>query len=179
MDIHLNHKKEHRRICLYYAIGLNIIFILMILTYVYHDYLRENYLSHSLSVSVQISFFVALQACTSTVITISFIIFIYNIHKRFSVLNSILRFRFLLLRMQTKLSFFWVPFLFCNFSIFIPNRNRFLNKKELNISIIVNQKDESINVIKFIGRQHLQLTDLMDQLNFCYSFQVNFDQIQR
>lgn len=57
------------------------------------------------------------------------------------------------------------------------NRNRFLNREQLNISIVIHQKNESINVIKFIGRQHFELTDLMDQLNFCFSLQVYFDWI--
>lgn len=61
-----------------------------------------------------------------------------------------------------------------NFYIFLSTfRSRFLKGEELNISTIVNQKGESINIIKFIGRQHFELTDLMDQLNFCYSIQVN------
>lgn len=92
MDVHLDYKKECHRNCLLYAIGFNCILILLALTYGVHSYLRESYLSHSLVVFVRISFFVGLESCASITITISFIIFMRNIHKRFSVLNSVLRF---------------------------------------------------------------------------------------
>lgn len=92
MDIHLNYKKEYQWNCLFYAIGLSCIAILLALTYCFHDFLRESYLSHSHFVLVRISFYVALEACASTTITVTFIIFMRNIYKRFSVLNSILRF---------------------------------------------------------------------------------------
>lgn len=92
MDVHLDGKKEYHWCCLFYAIGFNCIFILMALTYWIHDYLREAYLSNSLIVMVRTSLFVGLESCASITITISFIIFMRNIYKRFSVLNSILRF---------------------------------------------------------------------------------------
>lgn len=32
--------------------------------------------------------------------------------------------------------------------------------------------NQSIDLVKFIGRQHSHLTNIMDQMNSCYSFQV-------
>lgn len=54
---------------------------------------------------------------------------------------------------------------------FPKNRNRFMNNKELNGSLNIENVDSN-EIIKFIGRQHGVLTDIMDQLNFCYSLQV-------
>lgn len=36
------------------------------------------------------------------------------------------------------------------------------------------RKKDSIDAIKLIGREHAFLTGTMDQMNFCYSFQVSF-----
>lgn len=36
------------------------------------------------------------------------------------------------------------------------------------------RKTASIDTIKFIGRQHSHLTDIMDQINSCYVFQVKY-----
>lgn len=58
-----------------------------------------------------------------------------------------------------------------NFFFFFAHRNHFLRKNKLNGSII-KQKEQSLNVIKFVGRQHLLLTDIMNDLNFCYSIKV-------
>lgn len=38
--------------------------------------------------------------------------------------------------------------------------------------IIIDERANLIDVIKFIGRQHSSLTDIMDHINFCYAFQV-------
>lgn len=40
------------------------------------------------------------------------------------------------------------------------------------------RKQDSINTIKFIGRLHSSLTDIVDQLNRCYSYQVCFVSIK-
>lgn len=59
-------------------------------------------------------------------------------------------------------------------SIPFPNeyRNRFLSSNIMETSFYISKTD-SISSIKFIGRQYCCLTDIMDQLNYCYSFQVN------
>lgn len=42
-----------------------------------------------------------------------------------------------------------------------------------NLNAIENiRKEDHISTIKFIGRQHCILTNIMDQINSCYSFQV-------
>lgn len=53
-------------------------------------------------------------------------------------------------------------------------RDHFLRGHKLNDQSIQDKEclEQSISIIKFIGRQHLQLTDIMNQVNFCYSFKV-------
>lgn len=55
---------------------------------------------------------------------------------------------------------------------FIYNRNRFLSDSNPNSTMNFNRKD-SIDVVKFIGRNYCCLMDIIDQLNHCYAFQVN------
>lgn len=52
-----------------------------------------------------------------------------------------------------------------------PNRNRFLIGKGGELPTNLNNY-ESVNTIKFIGLQHSFLTDVIDQINNCYSLQV-------
>lgn len=51
-------------------------------------------------------------------------------------------------------------------------RNCFSNGSNLNTSAVHNKKN-LVKIIKFIGRQHLFLTEIIDKLNNCFSFQVN------
>lgn len=50
-------------------------------------------------------------------------------------------------------------------------RDRFLIGYQLKMSVYIRERD-SIDVIKFVGRQHVFLTDISHQISFCYSFQV-------
>lgn len=59
--------------------------------------------------------------------------------------------------------------IFFNFNC--QHRNRFFNGNSLKLTTDI-RKNDSISAIKFIGRQHSQLVHIMDQINFCYSFQV-------
>lgn len=53
----------------------------------------------------------------------------------------------------------------------IINRNRLMSRNIFHASTNI-WRINSNEWIKFIGRQHSFLTKIMDQLNFCYSFQV-------
>lgn len=55
----------------------------------------------------------------------------------------------------------------------IPSRTIFLNRNNWNASDL-NRRAISFRCVEFVARQHLVLTDIADQLNFCYSFQVKF-----
>lgn len=55
--------------------------------------------------------------------------------------------------------------------IFYWNRNRLLFGNRLEVLVEVHTRGP-IEVIEFIGRQHAFLTDIIDQLNVCYGFQV-------
>lgn len=59
---------------------------------------------------------------------------------------------------------------FFNF-LFDSISSRFSTSNRLKVSVNMYSKD-SIDVINFIGRQHALLTDIADQLNNCYAFQV-------
>lgn len=124
-----------------------------------------------------------------TAIFTAFVIFLRNLKDRFEALNSLLRFaipfstsfgdqikyslcmkyNFQILtniRHQNRLKFqiFFV--------VILNDRNQFLSGNTLMTSII-DCKDVSIEIIRFIGCQHSLLTDIMDQLNWCYSFEVS------
>lgn len=50
-------------------------------------------------------------------------------------------------------------------------RNRFFRGNSLKLMADI-RKDDSIAAIKFVGRQYGQLVEIMERINFCYSFQV-------
>lgn len=56
-----------------------------------------------------------------------------------------------------------MPYSFGTVEFSCLHRNCFPNRNKKN----------SIKLIKFIGRQHLFLTEIIDKLNNCFSFQVN------
>lgn len=51
-------------------------------------------------------------------------------------------------------------------------RNHLMSRQRLHLSPS-NCKVDSNEIIHFIGRQHSFLTEIMDQINFCFSLQVN------
>lgn len=96
-------------------------------------------------------------------VMLSFLIFICLLHEKFVALNALLR---------CACFFYQIGFnedSKCSFNICY--RNRFLNRITLKVSVNICKKN-SIDVVKFVGRQHAFLTDIMDQLNVCYAFQV-------
>lgn len=70
-----------------------------------------------------------------------------------------------------------LKFPFSNKHIFFDSnfffRNRFLTSNRLKVLVDIYVKD-SIDIIKFCGRQHASLIDIIDQLNVCYAFQVRY-----
>lgn len=91
---------------------------------------------------------------------LSYITLLRNLHERLGALNSLLRF-WLFSHSHDFLHIFDILFL-----ILIRNRKQFM--------LINIRKEDSINFVKFTGRQHSFLTGIMDQINFCYSFQVRY-----
>lgn len=51
-------------------------------------------------------------------------------------------------------------------------RNHFLRGSSKLNGASIRHKEQTIGTIKFIGHQHLLLTDIINQLNFCYSLKV-------
>lgn len=54
------------------------------------------------------------------------------------------------------------------------HRSHFFSGKKLNAHVVANHKKISMRMLKFIARQHLCLTGIVDKLNTCFSFQVDF-----
>lgn len=52
-------------------------------------------------------------------------------------------------------------------------RNHFLSGNKLN-TCILSHKKELIKILKLVSRQHLFLTEIVEQINSCYSIQVDF-----
>lgn len=46
-----------------------------------------------------------------------------------------------------------------------------MNGNELKLSMAI-RNGESVRIIKFIGRLHSSLVDILDNVNSCFSFQV-------
>lgn len=60
-----------------------------------------------------------------------------------------------------------------NLSSSLPRkRNRFLNEKNSPDAI---ERNDLIDTIKFIGRQHSFLTGIVDLINLCFTFEVYFN----
>lgn len=96
-------------------------------------------------------------------VSMSYAIFIRGLYVRLAALNTLLRYSHSLQYAEMVLI---ISFIFFNW-----NRNRFLMDKRLNVFFGVYLKD-SIDFIKFVGRQHAFLTDITEQLNVCYGLQV-------
>lgn len=96
-------------------------------------------------------------------IPVIYYILLYNLYKRFSALNSFLRF----VEIGSMKRILFIK----NNNWWTSIRNQFLNESVSRRLIRYNAND-SINIIKFAGHVHSQLTGMVDQLNACYSFQV-------
>ena len=171
IGIRFDHVQEYRRAWLSYGIAsLTVIFMAAIIFVQNVELLFKNiipFVANSLVIS------------SSIIIPTSFTILLSNIHKRFVMLNWLLRF---VSYLTSCLSFAPLFDIFSHFlfRISFAIRNRFLRKNKLNGSII-EQKERSIRAIKFMGRQFLLLSDIMDQLNSCYSLKVrcfSFDRLK-
>lgn len=162
MGIHFNYKKEHRRFWQCCIIAMVITIALIIVSYNCCSFRASNHLID------MIEYFTSYipQNCSLVQISVSFLILLYSIYQRFAALNSILRWRSLLGVFMSKLDF-----KSCNFNFFRWSRDRFLNENNVKTEKSI-QKMSTIEAIKLIGRQYSRLTTIVDQTNFCYSFQV-------
>lgn len=176
--IFFNHKIENRR-ALFYLVAPTLSTVPLTTVTVLNsiDFGKDNIFQRDSAL--------LLRSLACIAVSMAFTIFIRGLNKRFAALNSFLRF--------CKISlyfFFWniIPqwekimiwdekklphtnlirsFEFC----FDWIRKQYLTSNRLKVSVNIYAND-SIDVIKFIGRQHAFLTDITDQLNVCYSFQV-------
>lgn len=160
VGIRFNYLKENRRAWQYCTILNLLSFLLFVPTY-------NNYMH--IEKRNTITFLVFFASCTTQSglyiqTTTSFIILIRAIYTRFAALNQFSRY-FMDFIQQNLFTFSW--------SLLSLNRNQFLhgNMKRMSIDI---HKIDSMDSINFIGYQHGYLTTIVDELNFCYSFQVLF-----
>lgn len=111
-------------------------------------------------------FFLAYTFSSFIVATVNalYISSIITLHRRFDVLNSILRFGYSIFKFSMVFLLIIYIFSNSNFCFSISNRKQVLREYK--------KHDNSITTIKFVGRQHNFLTGIMDLLNICYSFQV-------
>lgn len=163
--VNLNYKKEHRIswICCttIFILSLSILISSFIN---YSDY-EESYAILNL---IEFCGSGLLQNVTVAAPIIAYITLLRNLHKRFAILNEL--FRFLNVLFHKKMWEFGMKNQFgCFFYVLI--RNQFCNGDTLKFSISI-RKEDSIDFIKFIGRQHSYLIAIMDLINFCYSIQV-------
>lgn len=164
LGVSFDFKKEYYHSWLFCIIPMSVNIIFIVLSYITMDKNLQNR-----STIDTIRFFTTYVICNAIMLLaiVSFLTLICVLHKRFLVLNSMLRFD---------------NWIFNNFlcsarfrssmkSMSFRNRKRFLNENTLKMSAKI-QREDSFNTIKFIGRQHSLLTGIVDQLNYCYSFQV-------
>lgn len=154
-DIHFNHKRDCRYswLCIMTS-TLIMLFHSVLKVILWHDSL----LSLLFRFGVNFVHFGTISAVTSL------IIFMRSLCERFTALNTLLRW-FPLFWIECSEYFRMLFFITCYY------RSRFLRGNAFKVSTNIYRKD-SIDVIKFVGRQHAFLTDIMDQLNYCYGFQV-------
>lgn len=166
MGIHFNYKRDNRHGWLLCAAMITVTLSLMAASSMVYRYYETDYAILSL-----IDFFgiEILQVFVLNLPVLSCTILLRSLQKRFNVLNCLLRFTITIL-LITKTGDFQCLICFY-FVLVVENRDGILSENSLQLSVSV-RKADSIDTTKFIGRQHSSLTDIMDQINFCYSFQV-------
>lgn len=163
LGVRFNYGKDYLR-AWFYCVGILVSnLVLIIASFFGYSSLRGNY--SMLEVKLQFGSYL-IGNSISTLAAISFIVLLCKLHERFIELNSLLRYRFSFILVQI------ICIVFRCSSVFIRTRNHFLNENMLKMSAII-RKEDSISTIKFIGRLHSSLTNTVDQLNFCYSYQVS------
>lgn len=164
LGIQFDYKKERQNAWIYSTIPIaaNVLFILL------SSYIYRAALANSSTLGL-IHFFVSyiIKNAISILASISFITLACNLRQRFAALNLLLRSQF-----QFTDELFAMARTHHSHSLLNLNfRNHFMNGNILKLAIGVRKRD-SIDTIKFVGRQHSCLTGIMNDMNFCYSFQV-------
>lgn len=160
VGVTLDYKRKFQRILFWYITNLVTALILTVLTFVtYIQYQSSNdlYVVKFLCSCVFQHFMMATMLTT-------YCVFIFNVYQRFNILNSMLRWVF---RTEKKLKFY----IFSNI-ILISYRMKFCSqnlKKKL-----AQSKEEYVAFIKFTGRLHELLTEIMENIDKCYSLQVTW-----
>lgn len=159
--IFFNYKNEHRRASFYLAAPTFLTLVILIVeAFVSGPIVPINYLQWNGPPF--------LRTILCITVSMSYAIFIRSLYMRFAALNSLLRCVFFIICFIKSTNDHTI---LLQFFCVASNRNQFLIKNGLNASIVVHRND-SIDIIKFVGRQHAFLTVIVGQLNICYAFQV-------
>lgn len=156
--MHINYKQKYQWNWIYYTVPISAVFISTLVTIA----TGCNHLPYTMNSTVFI------QRTMAYTNSMSLIIFLHCIYERFSLVNYYLRYNWTFRLNSNIQGFVWKRYFS---SAFAGNRNQFL---ETNILANRNGRKDLIEITKFIGRQHSYLIDVLDRINFCYTFQVNF-----
>lgn len=105
-----------------------------------------------------------LQFFLSTLSLTTFIMLILNACERFDQLNNLLRFEYFTLTEFLSKEIKHMLFIFFF-------RKLVLEKKSKRLSIGL-EKDNNVDFIKLVGRQYDLLTEIVEKINYCYTFPV-------
>lgn len=154
LGMQINYKKKYRRNWIYCTLPIISVIILTLLAFA-TGYNQFSY----------INCIVFVQRAMLHTSLVSFIILLHCVYERFALVNSYLRYKSYIpsVLKLLKITIFS--------SLFVENRNQIREPKRLSVGI---EKRNLIGIAKFIGRQHCFLTDIVEQINFFYAFQVFF-----
>lgn len=159
--VQFDYKQDRRCILLYYAVKTTVAILLSISTMIIYTSVRANYSTLNVLNYLGPHIF---QYLIMFNISTTYLTLVRCLRQRFSKLNSLLRWSWFC-HYFNILPINW--FFFVDNFLYIK-RKQFPIENELP-SV---HKNESVKFIKCIGQQHGFLTDIMDLINVCYSFQV-------
>lgn len=166
LGIQFDYKKEHRRLWQFNLVCIVLLLLSLASTYDAYLFSRRFHMANDF-----IDFYVpaCLENFVVAQISITFATLLRCLHVRFAMLNKRLRYFHILNQVfSMHRTFDQIWFCFC----FAWKRNRFLTENNTLKMWVRMRKRDAIDTIKLIGRQHAFLTGTMDNINFCFSFQV-------
>lgn len=166
MGIDFNYQQESRQYMLFTIVPTTAVSVFLLITFSFVDNFFYSYITKGQMLTTLMLLWDSIQTYISLLISTTFTIFLRTLYHRFKKLNSLLRWADIFLIILILLNWWWQYQ-----SIWF--RRIFSNRNSWNASDSIRRTD-SIRCVKFVARQHLALTEVTTQLNFCYAFQVKF-----
>lgn len=166
LNVHQNYERDYRRGWQCITISMMLVLIWMLSIYYMYGFSRiitNNYIVYVCSCFV-------LNSMTFAVF-ISFTTLLNNLHRRFAIVNSCLRYHYsipLNSGISELASTLWIRL------VFFQNRNFFARKEFVFKGAVCQHRTDTIYMIKFIGRQYSSLVSTMDKISAFYAFQVTY-----